>query len=256
MIMIAESDGLRPLGGGIMDFKEMSDKLKDVFKLEGSPVTITYSDEPDKDGDNRKGFVCVALQRAKRGAIINLSANNITCPGGIHWLGFMDYRPGEVIFLTYGEKFFKDEAVAEEWFDAVPAPPLGRAKFVVLRPLELVKSKVDMVAFVTNSHQAHRIQTVLAYSEGSLCTRSFFSSTCQATIGIPIVTGIPSIVLPDTASRKFAKFTEDDLIVSLPYRYFLMLLENIDSSSGGTAIVPDEMYKHLLALFRKPKRVH
>ncbi len=168
---------------------------------------------------------------------INLSAENISCFGGIHWLGLQDQQKILIPFLTHTEKFFKDVVVAEEWFNTVPTPPWERAKFVTLRPLDLALEKPDLVFLVTNTHQAHRIHTALTYSEGALTLQNFFAATCQASIGIPIVTQKPCIALPDTASRKFAKFTDSDIVVSLPYQYFVNLLEDIDKSSGGTAVV-------------------
>jgi len=219
-----------------MDFKHASETLVRTYQLEGKPVAISYVDEPAPGGDSRKRFVCVALQQARKGMTINLSADNVSCFGGVHWLGLKDQRKILIPFLTQGEKFFQDVAVAEEWFNAVPTPPWGRAKFVTLRPLELAEEEPDLVFLVANTHEAHRIHTALTYNEPSLTLQNFFAATCQASIGIPFVTQKPSIALPDTASRKFARFTDCDIMVSLPYQYFLNLLENIDKSSGGTAV--------------------
>ena len=220
-----------------MDFRQASETLIKTYKLEGKPVAISYVDEPVPDGDSRKRFVCVALQQARKGRTINLSAENISCFGGLHWLGLQDQRAILIPFLTYVEKFYKDIVVAEQWFNTVPTPPWGRAKFVTLTPLDLARGEPDLVFMVANTHEAHRIHTALIYSEGNLTMQNFFAATCQSSIGIPIVTQKPYIALPDTASRKFAKFTDADVVVSLPYQYLVKLLEDIDKSSGGTAVV-------------------
>jgi len=219
-----------------MDFRRASEALIKTYRLEGKPVAISYAEVPLPGGDDRKRFVCVALQQARKGLTINLSAKSISCFGGIHWLGLQDQRKVLVPFLTYVEKFFEDVAVAEEWFRTVPEPPWGRAEFVTLTPLELAQEEPDLVFMVANTHEAHRIHTALIYDEGSLTPQNFFAATCQASIGIPIVTQKPSIALPDTASRKFARFSDCDVILSLPYQYFVKLMENIDRSSGGTAV--------------------
>lgn len=220
-----------------VDFRQASETLIKTYKLEGKPVAISYVDEPVPDGCSRKRFVCVALQQARKGMAINLSAKNISCPGGLHWLGLQDQRMILIPFLTYVEKFFKDIVVAEKWFNTVPTPPWERAKFVTLTPLDLAHGEPDLVFLVANTHEAHRIHTALTYSEGTLTLQNFFAATCQSSIGIPLVTQKPCIALPDTASRKFAKFTDADVVVSLPYQYFVKLLEDIDKSSGGTAVV-------------------
>jgi len=220
-----------------VDYRQASETLIKTYNLEGKPVAISYVDEPVPDGDNSKRFVCVALQQARKGMTINLSAESISCFGGVHWLGLRDQRMILTPLLTYVEKFFKDIVVAEEWFNTVPTPPWERAEFVTLTPLDLANGEPDLVFLVANTHQAHRIHTALTYSEGTLTLHNFFAATCQSSIGIPLVTQKPCITLPDTVSRKLAKFTDADVVVSLPYQFFIKLLEDIDKSSGGKAVV-------------------
>lgn len=217
-----------------MNFKQVSKKLQSVYHLDSEPVAVNYSNQPSPGGNNQKRFVCVALQQARRGAIINLCAENISCPGGMHWLGLKNQSEFLFPYLTKVERFFKDLAIAKEWFDTVPTPPWGRGKFVILKPLVLAQEEPDLVFFVVNTHQAHRIQTTLIYNDGSLVLQNFFAATCQSAIGIPIVTQKPYVSLPDTASRKFAKFTDSNVIVSLPYHHMVNLLANIDKSGGAT----------------------
>jgi len=96
-----------------MDFGQASETLIKTYQLEGKPVAISYADKPVPNGDDRKRFVCIALQQARKGTTINLSASNISCFGGIHWLGLQDQRNILIPFLTYVEKFFKDVVVGE-----------------------------------------------------------------------------------------------------------------------------------------------
>ncbi|MDY6907255.1 MAG: DUF169 domain-containing protein [Chloroflexota bacterium] len=219
-----------------MDHREASEIVAQTYHLEGRPVAVSYVARPCTDGHQGKRFVCTAMQQARRGSTITLTARNVACPGGRHWLGLKNERRFLLPALTYGEKLFENTQVARQWFATVPSPPFGRARYVTLCPLDSAVTEPEMVFMVTDTHQAHRIHTALTFSDGALSLPHYFASTCQSAIGIPIATGKPYIALPDTACRKIARFADSDVLVGLPYRYFRVLLDNIDRSSGGTAV--------------------
>ena len=73
-----------------------------------------------------------------------------------------------------------------------------------------------------------------------------FASTCQGTITNPLVTGVPSFCLPDAVSRKFARFSGNDIIISMPYPFAEEMVNNID----GWDIDIDALFRQIVNLNR------
>ena len=216
-----------------MDFKVESRRVKAYLGLRFSPVAITYSTSPDPRGKNGKLYVCTALRRAARGEVINLSREKISCPGALHWLGFENYRPGIQFFLTYVEKIFKDDETAGKWFDAVPAPPLGRAPFVILSPLEHAGSGPAAVCMIATPHQAHLVLTALTFSTGPFEVKNMDYAVCQAAITNPVSAGQAVFTSPDTVGAEVGGYADDETIVSLPMGLFERFAEDMEKPECG-----------------------
>jgi uncharacterized protein (DUF169 family) len=75
-------------------YEEQSESLKQTLGLEWSPIAVTYSDEPDERGSlDKQPSVCQVLERVKEeNVIVNLTKENLMCPGGKHYLGHDKFK--------------------------------------------------------------------------------------------------------------------------------------------------------------------
>jgi uncharacterized protein (DUF169 family) len=225
-----------------MIWQEYSKQLKDVLKLDGSPVAVTFSSSPATNGKAAKAMACGAFyQAARKGTTFNMTAETCSCPGGATFLGLAMPSPERAAlvqkFLIDGEKF---SSCAASFFRARTLgqgqPPMGLAKFVVIGPMEQFELKPDLVLFVCDPAQASRLVTLSSYETGIPVQGQLSSSTCGGAVTYPLSTGRPNISLLDTSSRHLVKgFKDSDLIFSAPYFIVRSIVESIPLSTAGTA---------------------
>ncbi|MFH1150717.1 MAG: DUF169 domain-containing protein [Actinomycetota bacterium] len=204
---------------------ELARALADSLGLDPGPIGIMYSEEP-APGSFRPKYACVGIKHAFRGKTVTLSRENLVCPGGIHWLGFMDLEEILVAFLVMFEQSFSDSDVARRWFRSCPVPRFGRAEYVVLGPLDVFEEKPDLVAAMCTPVQAEALQSLLTFSRGDHVTSQRFCATCQGVITNALAQ--PSLTIPDEFSRKVARFPEDLMIFSMPYEFAVEAARNVE----------------------------
>ena len=229
--------------------QEISNRLVETLDLAAGPVGITYADDPDPGAESRARYVCQGIKHAFKGKTVNLSRKSVVCAGGIHWLGFMDLEEMLVAFLVWLEQSFEDSDACRRWFRSTPAPPFGKGEHVVLKPLSRCQGTPELVAFLVNAGQAEALHGLLTFRDAEFIMPQRFASTCQGVITNPLVTGEPSFCLPDAVSRKFARFTDNDIIISMPYACAEEMVGNID----GWDVDIDALFRQIVKLNRSNK---
>lgn len=218
-----------------MKFKEEALKLKNILKLQNSPVAVTFSDL-SLGLKEEKEFVCRSIKRASEGESLCFSKKNTLCEIGSYYLGFSEKPKKDEYQLVEEEKIFSSYTVARSFYLNTPPPPEELSKFVYILPLDETKVKPDLVLVVTNPLQVSQILGLLSYTEGALPKIFPFGPTCQMAITSPVVTGKMNISFLDFGSRCEGKFQKDEIIISLPYSNFLTVLENSKYSKYGKQI--------------------
>lgn len=225
-----------------MIWQDYARQLKDVLGLEGSPVGVTFTDTPAKNGKNTKIMACTAFyQAARKGSTFNVSVDTCTCPGGLTSLGLSIPSPEQAAtvkkFLVEGEKFSSCYASFFRSRALSPAqPPLGVGKYVVIGPLEKFEFKPDLVLFLCNPAQASRLVVLSTYEMGIPLQAQLSGSTCGSAITYPVSTGRVNVTFLDPSSRHLVKgFKESDLIFSAPFFYVRSIVESIPFCGAGTA---------------------
>ncbi len=207
--------------------KSLSNVIEKGLNLQHPPVGILYSGEPDPAGYKRFRYVCVGLKRAFSGEVVNISRWKLECMGGAHWLGFMDMEEIIVPFLTMIENLFEDSDVARKWFKSVPQPQAAKADNVILKPLSTYRDPPQLVVLRLNPSRFHDVLGLLSFRDGEFKMEARVFATCQGVITNPLVTGKPSLCVPDSLSRVLAGFGENDIFVSMPFDHALRIREKM-----------------------------
>lgn len=223
-----------------MEWKEYASEIKEVLGLKGSPVAITYSQEPPSESAGGDHRVCEALLRARNGEVIDLTAETSTCNGGTWHLGLGERPKGQAgkalqEFLVYGEKLFCSYAAFHRAMELTTAPPLGLAEHVIFSPLEKAQFCPDIVLFICNAEQACRLVTLDGYDTGIPPRIEMAGSTCHMAVAYPVVTGELNVTLMDYTSRRIKGYKPPDLMVSIPYHRFHGVMRSIPHCTAGTA---------------------
>jgi len=227
-----------------MEWKEFAKTLKEVLKLDGSPVAITYSMRPARRADEAKAWVCRALLGARDGKTFCISKETSSCAGGTWHLGLGPRPSGDADkalkkFLVRGEKLFSSVSTFYRCMSLTSPPPAGLADYVIFSPLEEADQKPDLVVFICNPEQGCRLLTLALYATGVPPRTEMGGSTCHMAIAYPIVSGEINVSLLDYTSRRIQKFREDELTVSVPYHHMRQIVESVEFCSAGTASIED-----------------
>jgi uncharacterized protein (DUF169 family) len=230
-----------------MYWQDWSHELRDVLGLAGSPVAITYANEPVDGAAPGKRWACRAFREARDGAVITITAETSGCPGGTTFLGLREipreHQAAIADFLVNGEKLMASHDV---FFRArahgVPAP-LGLGLAVVFAPLERAELAPQLVMFLCNPMQASRLVLLANFETGTPIDVRVTGSTCAAAVAAPLYTGQIGLSLIDTTSRHMCRYDANEMIVTIPVHLMHGVMRSLDRCSAGRAPIewPDAM---------------
>ncbi|MDL2228210.1 DUF169 domain-containing protein [Bacteroidales bacterium OttesenSCG-928-K03] len=85
------------------------------------PLGFWYSEESVAEPIEHKGcFISVFNTIVQEGTTFSGKSEDISCPGGRLWSGFVPQRSNLAHFVSMTERFKKDEALAAEFLDGFP----------------------------------------------------------------------------------------------------------------------------------------
>jgi uncharacterized protein (DUF169 family) len=236
-----------------MFWQDWSQELKETLELQGSPVALTYTDEPaPRATQQRTLWVCRALKAAREGEVIHLTAATSGCPGGSTYLGLSELPPEHVDtvadFLIHGEKLMASRDVFHRARSHAPPPPKGMGRVVVMAPLEKAELAPQLVIFLSTPLQASRLATLVNFEEGSPVDVRISGSTCSTAVATPLYTGKVNLSLLDPTSRHTCHYDPNELIVSVPMHWMHGVMRSLDRCSAGRA--PIEWPEPMAALMK------
>jgi uncharacterized protein (DUF169 family) len=220
-----------------MDYHEYSRKLKEVLKLQGSPVAVAFMPErpPDLKKARGRGTVCVMIQRARMGRSFYCSGNNIICGGRIH-LG-MSQSIGINLedFLVKTEKIAASEVAAKRLLGLNKSrAPDKLGEYLVFAPLEGTIFTPEVVLFVGTPLQISRIIWLDVYQTGQINT-IHGEPLCSGVIAAPISRGKIGVSFLDMACRSLGRYKPEEMIIGVPHNRLERIVDSIDKSIGGKA---------------------
>lgn len=199
--------------------------LNDIFPLKGNVITATYRDIPVEGGLTKPLRICQAIGLARR-TIININGPSNLCSGDYN-CGFKPVLLPEDIEQTVKQRYkYISMAVARKANSRRASVPYNLAKYLVLAPLEKTDFRPDLVIFTCLPVQAHDLIHISIYDSGDIRIGTIQNNLCRSAITDPFLTGEIQIGLIDHGGRKYGNYKPEEIIVSMPTKWFLTILHN------------------------------
>jgi uncharacterized protein (DUF169 family) len=207
-------------------------RIVQILGLKSVPIGARFSETPDGRGMDRQLRICEALDVVRRRkAVVNLSKENCVCRGGCHIAGWQALSVEDLSTLFLEAGVYESRKVAEASLGKL-LKPVYRGRFLVLGPLEGFVRDPDLVLFFVNPAQADRILG-LACFEGAKPFMHYPACSVCSTISNTLAKGKPDINLISMFERARHKWSSDKLIVTLPFKDFMIAVRSLDRSGYG-----------------------
>ncbi len=208
--------------------------IVETLKLETMPVGIKFSRNPKLKENQPKTKICEAIALTmQQNLMITISKENCTCSGGRHFMGF-EILPVENLapaLAHKNHKVYKSKETAVASVKKQPQPA-HRGDFVILGPLDKFETNPDVVLFRANPEQADRLLGLVSYKGAEPFMYYPASSICSI-IANALAKGKPDLNLISAFERQRGKWSENELMVALPFKNFVTAIESIPYSGFG-----------------------
>ena len=219
-------------------FEKHVAKIVQALELRDMPIGAKFSESPSRKGVNRKLRICEAFEVVRQeNIVINLSKENCTCAGGRHVAGWQALSMEELTAIFLEAKAYESKETAEASISKQPEPPY-RGRFLILGPLDTFEIEPDVVLFFVNAAQADRILGLASFKGAEPFTHYPAVSMCSA-VTYALTKGKPDINFISFFERQRHKWSPNELIVALPFKDFLVAVENISQSGFGKGSAPE-----------------
>jgi len=215
--------------------KEDSKQIVKVLGLQWAPIAAKFTDSADERGDSaRKMRVCEVFDVVRReNVVINLSKENCTCGGGLHFIGLssMPLEKLGAILVEHGAYESADVAMASV---KKQPQPVKRGNVLVLGPLDKFEGEPDLVILFVNPAQADRVLGLASFKGAEPFMYYPVSNICS-TITNTLAKGRPEINFVSTFERRRHEWSPNELIIALSLKDFKIAVESLPYSGYGTA---------------------
>jgi uncharacterized protein (DUF169 family) len=212
--------------------KTNAKRMVEDLGLKWKPIGAKFSDSPGKFNlSTDKVSICEALYLIKNDNIaITITKENCACPGGRHFTG-LEIFPIETlapVLTTKKHRVYESMSVALSSIGKQPQP-VKRGDYFALSPLEKFETDPDIVFFIVTPAEADKILGLISF-KGAEPFMYYPASSICSTITNVLAKGKPEINLISTFERKEGKWSQNELIVALPFKDFEAAMENLPSS--------------------------
>ena len=212
-----------------MYWQSWSEELRRELRLDSQPIAVTFAGPAAERvaAPEGKMSVCQAIERASAGQAVTITAETCGCPGGLVSLGLgqLPARSKEhlVDFLVNKEKVYCSRAALHRAQQVVPAP-VGMGTHVYFTPLATAPVQPDLVLLVGKPGSLHHLIGFASYWEGGSLATELAGPACRTGIAYPVVTGNLGLSLYDFGARRLAKFSDDQMLVSVPFHRMIGII--------------------------------
>ncbi len=213
-------------------FERQVAKIVQALEMGSMPIGARFSESPVVNGVDKKLRICEALEAVRQeNIVVNLSKENCTCAIGRHVAGWKALSLVELTEVFLAAKAYESEEAAKASLDKQPQPTY-RGRFLILGPLEKFESEPDAVLFFVNAAQADRILGLASFKGAEPFMHYPTSTTCSA-VTYALARKKPDINFISVFERRRFRWSPNELIVTLPFKHFMIALRSVDYSSYG-----------------------
>jgi uncharacterized protein (DUF169 family) len=214
-------------------FEKQVKMIAQALDLQRMPIGARFSENPDRNGTDRKLRICEALNVIRQENIVmNLSKDSCTCRGGCHVAGWQTLPIDELAGIYLGAKAYESKEAAMASVGKQPQPTY-RGRFLILGPLDKFEAEPDVVLFFVNPAQADRILG-LASCKGAEPYVNYPVTSMCSTIAYAMAKRKPDVNFISVSERRRGTWSPNELIVTLPFKDFLVAVESIPCSMYGS----------------------
>lgn len=217
--------------------KVISDRLKEVLELDGSPVAVAYVSEPQVSLKKwaRHSTICIMVQKARRGEAFYSKADRVICGGKVH-LGLSESAGRDLnSFLVKTEKLAASHIASQRLLGLTRSrAPEKMGQYIAFAPLEKAPFTPDIVVFVAMPLQTSRIVLLDAYETGRINT-IHGEPLCSGAIAAPFTRRRIGMSFMDNACRSFGRYKPEEMVIGVPYERLERIVESIEKSVAGKA---------------------
>jgi uncharacterized protein (DUF169 family) len=208
--------------------------IVETLKLEAMPIGVKFSKNPKLKENQPRIKICEAIAfTSQQNLMTTVSRKNCTCSGGRHFMGF-EILPVENLAPSLAHKnhrIYQSEKTAVASVKKQPQP-VYRGDFVILGPLDKFEKNPDIVLFRANPEQADRLLGLMSYKGAEPFMYYPASSICSI-IANALAKGKPDLNLISAFERQRGKWSENELLIALPFKNFVTAIKSIPYSGFG-----------------------
>ncbi len=227
------------------DYAAVSEELKSVLQLNGSPVAIKFSKSsedipagvPEIEETVRH---CRMLTLAREGKVFFAPDVKHQCGGGAWALGLREM--GEM--LRTGQHYFKlgkysTLNASRRTMDSVPNLPKENYA-TIYAPLEKVPFVPDVVVIFAQPAAILKLAQSMLYNLGGRIYPQFsgIQSMCSDASAYVLLTGKPNFSLGCDGSRKFSGIGTDEMVAGFPAEMIAEVAANISKVVKAPGAAP------------------
>ncbi len=218
-------------------FKKESDDITGILGLKWAPIAGKFTDDVNDPKKNHRfrTSVCGAFRKVRdENIVISLSKENCTCAGGRHFTG-LQIAPIESLspsVTSRDHRVYDSQETALASIRKQPQP-VKRGDCFILGPLEKFDEKPDLTFLFVNPAQADRMLGLISL-KGVEPFMYYPASSICSTITNVLAKNKPEINLIAMFERKAGGWSENELILAMPFRDFETAVKNIPYSGYGS----------------------
>ena len=219
-----------------MDYKTISDTLKDLLGLKNEAVGIKFLKEnetmPGYESDKKYTF-CQFIMRAREGHKLLANADNIACANGGSALGFFPV-PEKLMngeFLARLGSFTKEGA--QKTMEMMPRFQQNQFSGIVLAPLSKIDFDPDIIVLETLPEHLMWLSLATIHEKGGRLqfASSISNGTCVDTVVVPYLTQSLNVSLGCYGCRNATSIPDEHLLAGFPATQLQSIVDSLKSIS-------------------------
>ena len=202
---------------------DYSKKLTSLLGLDFPVLGVRFQKpgetEPGDWPSEKKLRFCQSLMLARKGGMVKLTADNITCPAAAASFGFKPLpeklKNGEMMFAM---GLFNNPAAAAKTISLMPRLEQGRFSAVLIAPLEKFETLPDVAIIEAEPEKLMWVALADISETGGRHTTEtgVFQATCVDAAVVPFVKQKVNFCLGCYGCRDATDITQNETVIGLP----------------------------------------